>query len=141
VIVVDTGPLVAAAIANDRDHARCVNLFTDAWRRRVQLVVPAFIAGETCYMLEREGGSAVEAEFVRSLRAGRPFVLEALLPEDLERIAGLVEKYADLPLGAADASVVAVAERLHVTEIATLNTRDFRVVRPRHVRMFTLLPD
>jgi hypothetical protein len=32
-----------------------VNLFTDAWRRRVQLVVPAFIAGETCYMLERGG--------------------------------------------------------------------------------------
>lgn len=52
-----------------------------------QLVVPAFIAGETCYMLQREGGSAAEAEFLRSLRAGKPFLFEGLLPEDLERIA------------------------------------------------------
>jgi len=43
-------------------------------------------------------------------------------------------------LGLVDASVVAVAERLGVTSIATLNARDFHVVRPRHAEAFTLLP-
>ena len=48
--------------------------------------------------------------------------------------------YADLGLGLVDASVVAIAERLGATTIATLNHRDFMVVRPRHIVAFELLP-
>jgi predicted nucleic acid-binding protein len=61
-------------------------------------------------------------------------------PEDYGRTAELVRRYADLRLGAVDASLVAVAERLGVREIATVNPRDFTVVRPRHVSHFELLP-
>jgi hypothetical protein len=39
-----------------------------------------------------------------------------------------------------DASLVAVAERLRLTTLATLNRRDFTVVRPRHAEAFELLP-
>ena len=56
-------------------------------------------------------------------------------------MAEMVERYADLPLGAADASVIAVAERLGAREIATLDRRDFTVVRPSHVNALTLLPN
>jgi len=59
---------------------------------------------------------------------------------DLERMAELVETYADLPLGTVDASVVATAERLGQAEVATLDHRHFTVVRPKHVQAFTLLP-
>jgi len=45
-----------------------------------------------------------------------------------------------VPLGAADASVIAIAERLKLTEVATLDHRHFTVVRPSHVNAFTLLP-
>ena len=45
-----------------------------------------------------------------------------------------------LPLGTSDASVVAVAERLGIAEVATLDRRHFSVVRPKHVPAFTLLP-
>ena len=48
------------------------------------------------------------------------------------RIAGLVNRYDDLPPGTTDASVIAVAERLDIDEIATLDHRHFRVVRPSH---------
>ena len=37
-------------------------------------------------------------------------------------------------------SVVAIAERLGVTQVATLDRRDFSVVRPRHTDAFELLP-
>jgi predicted nucleic acid-binding protein len=47
---------------------------------------------------------------------------------------------ADLPLGTTDASVIALAERLEVPEVATLDHRHFTVVRPRHTKAFTLLP-
>ena len=49
--------------------------------------------------------------------------------------------YADLPLGAVDASVIAVAERVGASEVATLDRRHFSVVRPRHVGAFALLPE
>jgi predicted nucleic acid-binding protein len=51
-----------------------------------------------------------------------------------------VKVYADLPLGAVDASVVAIAERLGVKEIATLDRRHFSVVRPRHAEAFSIVP-
>jgi predicted nucleic acid-binding protein len=51
-----------------------------------------------------------------------------------------MERYADLPLGLVDASVIAVAERLGADAIATLDRRHFSVVRPRGIEAFTLLP-
>lgn len=56
-------------------------------------------------------------------------------------MAELVRQYDDLPLGTTDASVIALAERLGVTEVATLDRRHFTVVRPRHVSALTLLPE
>jgi predicted nucleic acid-binding protein len=55
-------------------------------------------------------------------------------------MAGLVETYIDLPLGIVDAAVLAIAERLRLTEIATLDHRHFNIVRPNHVQASTLLP-
>jgi predicted nucleic acid-binding protein len=55
-------------------------------------------------------------------------------------MAELVDTYLDLPLGIVDAAVVAIAERLGLSEVATVDHRHFTVVRPRHVSAFTLLP-
>ena len=55
-------------------------------------------------MAESRLGSETEAQFLDSLVAGE-FELEALTTSDLERMADLVRRYADFPLGAADASV------------------------------------
>ncbi|HET9061099.1 MAG TPA: hypothetical protein VFN61_14365 [Acidimicrobiales bacterium] len=60
--------------------------------------------------------------------------------DDYRRCVELIETYADMGLGLVDASVVTVAERLELTAIATLNRRDFNVVRPRHADGFELIP-
>jgi predicted nucleic acid-binding protein len=138
VIIVDTGPLAAAVLHNDEDHRACVDLFTSAHLSGEQLVVPSFVVPEACYLIQREAGPKIEVDFVRSLAAGDFTVAERDLA--LERIGELMEKYADLPLGLADASVVAMAEELGAREIATLDRRDFSVVRPRHTSSFHLLP-
>jgi hypothetical protein len=49
-------------------------------------------------------------------------------------------RYRDMPLGTVDASVIALAERLKVSQIATLDHRHSSVVRPAHVESFELLP-
>jgi predicted nucleic acid-binding protein len=60
--------------------------------------------------------------------------------EDLARAGDLVEQYADLLLGTTDACIVALAERLNITELVTLDQRHFNVVRPRHVKALKLTP-
>jgi len=61
-------------------------------------------------MTESRVGSGAEGAFLRSLASGELRLAE-LTEADLMRMAELVEQYSNLPLGAADASVVAVAER------------------------------
>lgn len=64
-----------------------------------------------------------------------------LTAADYARMAELVKQYDDLRLGTTDASVIALAERLGVTEVATLDRRHFTAVRPKHVDALTLLPE
>ena len=138
-IVCDTGPLVAAALANDDHHHACVELFTGLHLARRPLLVPATVVAEVGYLLGREAGPKVESLFLDSLAAG-DFTVVALAAADFARAAELVRRYGDLPLGTTDATVVAAAERLGVTEVATLDRRHFSVIRPRHVTALTLLP-
>ncbi|MDT7726504.1 MAG: uncharacterized protein QOI21_3080 [Actinomycetota bacterium] len=138
-IVCDTGPLVAAAFSKDPDYHRCVELFTGLHLANRQMVLPAPIVAEVGYLLAAKAGARAEALFLRSLGDGDLVTVE-LTPADYTRMADLVEQYADLPLGTSDAAVIALAERMDVDEVATLDHRHFTVVRPRHVRAFTLLP-
>lgn len=101
--------------------------------------MPAPVVAEVGYLLGAKAGPKTDAAFLRSLSEG-DFVVEALTAEDYTRMANLVEKYGDLPLGTTDAAVVATAERLRCTEVATLDRRNSTVVRPQHVTAFTLLP-
>jgi len=139
VIICDTGPLVAAALSNDADHVACVRLFTDMHNARRELLVPATVVAEVGYLLAREAGPRVESLFLRSLAEGAFSAVE-LTTSDYARMAELVITYGDLPLGTTDASVIAIAERLKLTEVATLDRRHFAVVRPAHADTLTLLP-
>jgi predicted nucleic acid-binding protein len=102
-------------------------------------VVPTLVIAEVAYLIGTRLGWQAEVRFLGDLAAGS-FVLEPLHPADTLRIAELVARYHDLPLGTIDASVVAVAERLPAREIATTDRRHFSVVRPAHAASFELLP-
>jgi len=136
VILIDTGPIVAAAAPRDSRHAECVDLLS---RLPEPPVISPFVATEVCYFLSTRATPAAEAAFLRSIAVGT-FQLADLTDLDMIRCAELVERYDDLPLGAADASVIALAERLVITTVITLDRRHFSVVRPRHVDALELLP-
>jgi predicted nucleic acid-binding protein len=139
VIVCDTGPLVAAADRSDADNRPCTDLFTSLHLAGRPILVPAPVVAEVGYLLARAGGAKVESAFLRSV-AQRTFRIVDLEIADYERMAELVDTYADFPLGTTDAAVVAVAERLRISEVATLDHRHFHVIRPSHIPAFTLLP-
>jgi predicted nucleic acid-binding protein len=97
------------------------------------------VVAEVAYLLARDAGASVEAAVPRSFQEGFLTLVEPTV-SDLGRAADLVEQYSDLPPGATDASLVAIAERLGITERATLDRRHFSIVQPSHVTALTLLP-
>jgi predicted nucleic acid-binding protein len=135
VILVDTGPLVAAADASDQRHDACAQALRQAQGPRL---VSGTVIAEVCYMIARAGGPGAEVPFLRSFAEGYLTVVD-LEAGDLRRAAELVERYGDLPLDASDACTVALAERLGITEVITIDN-DFRVVRPAHVEVFVITP-
>jgi uncharacterized protein len=102
-------------------------------------LVPVLVVTEVVYLLCTRLGTRAEVRFLGDL-AGGNLIPHVVAAEDWLRIAELVTVYSDLPLGTVDASVVAAAERLSITEVATLDRRHFSVVRPRHCDALTLLP-
>ncbi|MDT0353872.1 type II toxin-antitoxin system VapC family toxin [Pseudonocardia charpentierae] len=105
---------MAAADRDDQHNRACTDLFTGLHLARRAILVPAPVVAEVGYLLGRAGGAKVEAAFLRSIVQENLTIVDLELA-DYERIAELVEIYADFPLGTTDAAVVAVAERLGST--------------------------
>lgn len=97
------------------------------------------VVAVTGWLISRQLGASAEAEFYRSVLDGE-LEVEPLGREDWERIIALTEKYADNDLGGVDSSLVAVADRLRLDTIATLDHRHFRAVKPTHVKAFEVVP-
>jgi hypothetical protein len=136
VLLCDTGVLLAAGNIKDQAHQPCLKLLRQA---DGPLLVPSPVLGEIGYLLQSRVGPQAEVSFLESF-GGNGFHIAELKDEDIQRMAELVQTYVDLPLGIVDAAVIAVAERLQLTEVATLDHWHFTVVRPRHTAAFVLLP-
>ncbi|MER5422215.1 PIN domain-containing protein [Streptosporangium roseum] len=97
------------------------------------------VLAEVCWLLESQAGPAAEADLLQSIVDGE-LTREPLTTADVARMKALVVKYANFPLGAVDAAVIAVAERSDVQEIATIDHRHFGAVKNSHDGHFTRLP-
>jgi uncharacterized protein len=134
-LVTDTSVLYAALDRDQLDHERCATLLA----RGDVVTVPAPVIGEVDWLGRTRGNPDAGERLLGSV------LDESLLVVDLDlvdwrRVRDLVVRYADLPLGVVDAALVAIAERLEQTTIATLDRRHFSVVRPLHVEAFELVP-
>jgi predicted nucleic acid-binding protein len=69
-----------------------------------------------------------------------PLVFEDITKADIGRITELLNEYADNQLDFVDAAITAVAERLNIQHILTVDQRDFRIIRPKHCDYFEILP-
>lgn len=132
----DAGPLYAYVDADDDHHRECLEFLES---HPGPLLVPVLVVTEVVYLLGTRLGPDAEVKFLGDFAAGN-LIAEKVAAEDWLRTAELVRRYRDLPLGTVDASVVAAAERLAVSQVATLDRRHFTVVRPRHISVFELLP-
>jgi len=135
-LLVDAGPLVAAYDTSDHAHAACAALLQ---RERGPILVPEVALAETAYILGTRAGPRAELAIACALR-DREIETVATEAADWARITTLVDTYLDMPLGLVDSAVIAIAERLRIRRLATLDKRRFTVVRPAHVDAFELVP-
>lgn len=135
-LVLDTGPLLALLDADDPAHSSCVRMVDEV---REDLVVPICVLVEVDYWTRKLLGHEAWDVFVDDVCAGA-YRVEVLTIDDLRRAAELEHVYHELDLGLVDASVIALCERLGETKVATLDRRDFSIVRPRHCDHLRLLP-
>lgn len=134
-VLVDTGVFYAAADLDEPRHSDCAGLLLE---HRGSLLTTAAVVAETAWLIEDRLGPRAEAAFL-TMVVNNVDVVE-LTSRDYRRCIELIGTYSDLGLGLVDASIIAVAERLTITTVATLNHRDFRVVRPVHCDTLDLVP-
>lgn len=135
-ILVDTSGLYALVDSKSSDHEQVVKVVTQATQ---WLILPIPVLPELCYLLHSRLGYFVMRRFLERLTIGQPR-LATLDANSLERVVELMEQYHDMQLDFTDAAIIAIAERLNVTRVLTLDRRDFLVVRPKHCTVFELLP-
>ena len=135
-IVGDSGGIFALYDAGDVHHVASRSAIAE---RKEKIIIPSAVLGEIDYLLRKWVGIRGSLRFLADIEAGA-FEIESTTKEDLRRSREVLSKYADLNLGLGDAVVVAVAERLKIDTVLTVDERDFRVIRSIHGRPFRLLP-
>lgn len=135
-IIADTSGLLA--LYNDREPANkavveAVSASNDP------LVVSPFVVAELDYLVATRLGVAVELRVLEELSSGA-YELAHLSSEDIKAASEIINRYRDLDLGIADASLVVLANRYRTRTLLSLDRRHFSVVKPIDGGRFDLVP-
>jgi uncharacterized protein len=135
-LIVDAGALYAQADAEEPRHEAVARVLV---AEREALVTTEIAVAEADYLILTRLGVGVELAFLEDLAMGT-YIVECLTREELRTAREVVERYRDLRLGLADASLVALAHRYGTRRILTFDERAFRSVAPLQGGSFTVLP-
>jgi uncharacterized protein len=127
-IVADTGAIIALIDRSDRHHDALTEIYDEA---PSQWVLPCAILPEVDYLVGKYMGPRAEEAFLADLSGG-VFQVEWGREDDLVRAHALVRQHRALELGLVDGIVMATAERLRASAIATLDLRHFGAVTLKH---------
>lgn len=132
-LLIDTGAVVALMDAEEDKHEVCAEFFKDY---RGRIFSTEAVLTEALYFL----GDIFE----RQKRCLQFFVdavqIYPLSPKNLTHALALMEKYQNLPMDFADATLVVLSEELACDEIFTLDRRGFAAYRWGRNRAFKIYP-
>jgi predicted nucleic acid-binding protein len=135
-IVLDTGGLYAALDANESLHGRAVAALAAA---RPPRILSPFVLAELDYLIATRVGHDAQMALLDEVTRGA-YHLESFTPEDVGHARRIMDKYADLRIGLADASVVVLAQRHRALDLLCTDERHFRAMRGTGSKPFRLLP-
>ncbi|MFN5952615.1 MAG: type II toxin-antitoxin system VapC family toxin [Dolichospermum sp.] len=132
-IIVDTGFWLALANKKDAVHIAAKKRFQDLANQ--QFITTWCVVTETCYLLQKRVGVDAPKIFINKISTGKLQIFD-LKQHHCQRIEELMEKYKDLPMDLADASLVIPAEELGHGQILSVDYRDFNTYRWKNTEPF-----
>lgn len=135
-LIVDAGALYAQADADEPRHAAVASVLRE---EREAIVTSELAVAEADYLILERLGVDVELAFLEDLATGT-FQVDCLTGQEIRAARELVERYRDLRIGLADASLVVLADRYRSTRLLSFDERAFRTVSPIAGGAFTILP-
>lgn len=134
-VLADSGFVIAFINDSDQRHSEVRPVYF----RYPQILLPRLTLVEVAYLVTRDAGIPTAIAFLKNLPSSR-FELVDSTDRDIERTADIMSQYADSKVDFVDAMIMAIAERLNITTVLTVDQRDFRLFRPAHCASFTILP-
>lgn len=135
-VLIDTSFLVALAITPDRHHAAAIEVMEHL---DTAMVIPVPVLPELFYMVAVRGSyrSAVKTyQYIHS----EDFQIEPLTLQDRLRMDEIMQKYHDAEFDFVDMAIMAISERLSITQVCTFDQRDFSIFRPKHCSCLEIVP-
>ena len=138
-VIADTGFWYALINDDDDFHRLAVAALQ---KHNISLISTWPVITETSYLLQSRMGQKEVCEFLDSYNDGL-YEIYNLLPVKMVRMVTLMQKYADLPMDLADASLVILAEELGHGRILSTDMRDSKTYRWKNYKPFVnlLLPE
>ncbi|MDQ3548918.1 MAG: PIN domain-containing protein [Chloroflexota bacterium] len=133
-ILVDTSGIIALHEESNRYRERALSLLAIPQAR----VVSPFVLAELNYLITKYAGSQAALTFLGDVERG-VYTLEQFTRDDIARARSIIERYADLQLGLADASIVVLAERHDCQDVLSMDQRHFRAITTAAGKPFRLL--
>ena len=133
-LLLDTGAFVALVDRSERRHADCMAAL-DGWSGAI--VTTEAVLTETLYLLGPQWSSQKTClEFF----ARGAFLLAPSSRASLRRVSVLMERYRNVPMDFADATLVALGEELQTDTVFTLDHRGFSAYRLNQRKPFRMVP-
>jgi hypothetical protein len=135
-ILLDTSGLLSALDASQKQHAACASALGGA---SGPLLLSPFVLAELDYLLARHAGAVAQGSLLEEVARGA-YQLEPFTAQDVQAAKDVIERYRDLRIGIADASIVVLAHRHGARDVLTLDERHFRALRIGRAKRFRILP-
>jgi predicted nucleic acid-binding protein len=135
-ILVDSSFLIAL-YDKEADVYEAIVEIAELYRSR--FLIPQVVLTEAVYLMKRESGIRGAVRFLEEFNRSEPALQEVTVP-DLRRVKEIMQQYASANLDFVDSCILALAERLKVTQVCTFDRRDFTIFRPKHVSHLEILP-
>jgi predicted nucleic acid-binding protein len=135
-ILLDTSGLLAALFSDQNRHEECARALREAPPPRI---LSPFVLAELDYLIAKYAGVPAEVALLEEIERG-VYELAVFDEFNMSGARQIVERYSDLNIGLADASIAVLSERYDTRDVLTLDERHFRAIRPSPRRRFRLLP-
>ena len=134
-VIIDTSAIIGLMDKGCQQHNKISDIVN---KNDINLIVPSPIIPEVCYMLNKKFGAAIEIRFLEEIISVN-LQIEIIKFPDILRTVEILNKYKSLNIGFVDGSVVAIAERLKINQIMTLDNKHFSSIIPVGFDYFEIL--